>query len=57
MQEMGYSIPAPIKNQRLVELPSNESQTTQQQESSLPPSSSMDSLDDPNLQFSYNQEL
>lgn len=56
MQEMGYSIPAPIKNQRLVELPSNKSRTAQQQESSLPPSSSIDSVDDPNLQFSYNQD-
>jgi hypothetical protein len=55
MQEMGFSIPPPIKNQRLLELPSNESQTGQHQESSLPPSSSMDSLDNPNLEFSYNQ--
>ena len=55
MQEMGYSIPAPIKNERLIELPSNESQSSQQQESSILPSSSMESLDNPNLEFSYNQ--
>jgi hypothetical protein len=55
MQQMGYSIPAPMKNTQLIELPSNQSQTNQQQESSLLPSSSMDSLDDPNLQFSYKQ--
>lgn len=56
MQDVGYSIPTPIKSQRLVELPSNESQTTQQQESSLPSSSSIKSVDDLNLHFSYNQD-
>lgn len=56
MQQMGYSIPAPIRNTQLIELPLNQSQSNRQQESSLPPSSSMDSLDDPNLQFSYNPD-
>jgi osomolarity two-component system, response regulator SKN7 len=52
MQEMGYSIPAPIKtNQRLIELPS---ETTSPQQSQHPQTQPPpQDVDDGNLQFSY----
>jgi hypothetical protein len=52
MQEMGYPTPEPMKNQQLVEL------TAESQQDFLAPAALDNpvSLDDPNLQFSYDQD-
>lgn len=52
MQEMGYSIPAPIKNQQLVELPAE----SQSHQDPIPSASHEESHDMPRLQFSYDQD-
>ena len=58
MQELGgYVIPAPMKNDRLVELPDQQQTTTaqqQQQQDSIPLGTPLD--EEPPFQFSYDQD-
>jgi len=55
MQEMGSSIPAPIKaQQRLIELPPESTSPQRQPSTSQQPQRSQQDVDDPNLQFAYD---
>jgi len=58
MQELGSSIPTPIKTQqRLIELPSDSTSPEQQPSTSQQPQQTQEEADDANLQFPYDSDF